>query len=360
MDTAAIKEYTESAKSVIDNSPQLDEANTKAAILQDFIEILGWEIPKNTELEFSVKALGKVHKVDYALKIGGQPVAFLEAKGLDNSLTDDHREKIGDYLRNENVELGILTNGRQYEFYQLRIHDPEVPIDLVESTNLENLPRKQSIIEAYRTENIREQKSGDIIQNIRQLRSAHNALRENKDNIAKDVTELLTGSTSVVIESEAETQAKEMVDRLISDVESKVIADTPNKREDTTHNTDGESDKRHKDTYSAKIIKNGSTIKEFDTDSQSDLMVNIANYLIDNHGLISNIEPLPYIPGKKRAIVNKSTEYEGGEMDRPRELVGGYYIEIKMSWIQKKREIIRLADICDLECEFERYEAQTD
>ena len=84
----------------------MGEATTKAALLRDFIELLGWEIPMNTELEYSVNAFGKVFKVDYALVLDGRPVAFLEAKGLDTTLTSDHREQLSEYLPSEDVNWG--------------------------------------------------------------------------------------------------------------------------------------------------------------------------------------------------------------------------------------------------------------
>jgi hypothetical protein len=62
MDTASIQDYVESSKPVIKDSPQMQEATTKASLLNDFIELLGWKIPMNTELEYSVNAFGKVFK----------------------------------------------------------------------------------------------------------------------------------------------------------------------------------------------------------------------------------------------------------------------------------------------------------
>ncbi|SEH36915.1 hypothetical protein SAMN05192561_10198 [Halopenitus malekzadehii] len=44
----------------------MDEANTKAAVLRDFLELLDWQIPQNTQLEYSVEAFGQTYKVDYA------------------------------------------------------------------------------------------------------------------------------------------------------------------------------------------------------------------------------------------------------------------------------------------------------
>jgi len=50
MDERAVKEYVERAKSVIQDSPQMGEATTKAAVLRNFLELLGREIPANTDV----------------------------------------------------------------------------------------------------------------------------------------------------------------------------------------------------------------------------------------------------------------------------------------------------------------------
>ena len=357
VDVAGLDGYVESVMGVVDDSPQLDEANTKAAVLRDFIEVLGWEIPGNTELEFSVEALGKVHKVDYALKVGGQAVAFLEAKGLDNELTDDHRKKIKDYLRNENVELGILTNGREYEFYQLRLNNSGVPIELVEATCLEDLSEKQSIVEAYHVENIREEKSGEIIENIRRLRSDRDVLRENKDAIAGDVVEVITDLTSGAIEGEAETQAKEMVDELISHVESEVTDDRVDDTVEVSGDTGAVPDDTgafSDDTYHVHLVNDGSTIRRFSSDIQTDLIVDVVEYLIENHDLISAIGPLPYVPGTKRPIIHHSQTHNGSEMYAPREICSEYYIELDFVWDEKKRRMNRITEFCDIECKMKR------
>ena len=75
MDDDAVAEYVKDARSTIEAAPQMDEANTKAAVLQDFLALLDWEIPTNTQLEYSVKAFGRTYKVDYALVLEGTPVA---------------------------------------------------------------------------------------------------------------------------------------------------------------------------------------------------------------------------------------------------------------------------------------------
>ena len=109
-----VRDYVEQSDAVLEASPQMDEANTKAAILRDFLDLLDWQIPQNTQLEYSVEAFGQTYKVDYALILDGTPVAFLEAKGADTALTADHDEQLSSYMMNKNVNYGILTNGKQY------------------------------------------------------------------------------------------------------------------------------------------------------------------------------------------------------------------------------------------------------
>lgn len=60
------------------------------------------------------------------------------------------------------------------------------------------------------------------------------------------------------------------------------------------------------------------------------------NYLIENHDLISEIEPLPYIPGREKAIINDSptSPHDAEAMRAHRELVNGYYLDTR----QQERE----------------------
>ena len=226
MDTISIQDYVKSAQAIIEDAPQMQEATTKASILNEFIELLGWEIPANTELEYSVKAFGSTYKVDYALVLDGRPVAFLEAKGLDTPLNSEFREKFEDYLRGENVNWGILTNGEEYEFYQRRVVNSKVSVDMIEQTTLEKLPNKGNIIEAYQVETIRDEESEIIIEHIRELRNSWETLTNEKEELATTVVHTLSESVSDAIEPEARSQAKEMIDRLIADIESEIDTDT--------------------------------------------------------------------------------------------------------------------------------------
>jgi hypothetical protein len=350
MNKTSIQDYVESAEPVIEDSPQMGEATTKAALLRDFIELLGWKIPMNTELEYSVNAFGKVFKVDYALVLDGRPVAFLEAKGLDTTLTSDHREQLSEYMRSEDVNWGILTNGQEYEFYQRRVIDTNVKVEAVEQTTLQQLPNKGSIIEAYCTETIRDEESGAIIEHIRELRDSWETLTNKKEKLATAVVDTLTESISDAVEPEAKSQAKEMIDRLITEIESEIDTDATGQVGETSVSGGSVEDSPTlSESYSVEIVQNGNVIETFEDSVQSDLIASVADYLIQNHNLIPAIQPLPYIPAEKRAIIHDNPTYNGTKMAQPRELEEGYYLEVNLSWDQKKREMERLAKACGLE-----------
>jgi len=203
----------------------MDEANTKAAILRDFLDLLDWQIPANTQLEYSVEAFGQTYKVDYALVLEGTPVAFLEAKGADTALTAKHEEQLSSYMTNKNVTYGILTNGKQYRFFQRRVDATNVDVQKVGDVALENLPNRLAVLQAYKKDAIESGESGKILGRINELREARRTLEAEKDDLATELANLLADQVSDTISSLAESQSKEMIDRLVQDIDSEIDAD---------------------------------------------------------------------------------------------------------------------------------------
>lgn len=226
MNEEAVRDYIKQAESVIESSPQMDEANTKAAVLRDFLDLLDWNIPKNTQLEYSVKAFGRTFRVDYALVLEGTPVAFLEAKGIDTPLTDAHREQVQEYMKSEDVNLGILTNAEEYVFFRRQIVDSKVTVNTLAETKLQDLTDRITILRAFTAEAIQNDEWMKILNRIRELRDARRELATSKEELATGLTTIVTENVSNEIAPHAESQAKEMIDRLIQDIEREITPDT--------------------------------------------------------------------------------------------------------------------------------------
>lgn len=358
MDEEAVRRYVEHAQSTIESSPQMGEATTKAAVLRDFLELLGWEIPTNTELEYPVKAFGRTFKVDYALVLEGAPVAFLEAKGVDTPLTDDHREQIQEYMKSEDVNLGILTNSEEYAFFRRQVIDSKVKVNTLAEINLRNLSDKITILRAFTKDAIQNDEWVKILNRIRELKEARTTLENMKDDLATEVTKLLTENVSGPISSPAESQAKEMIDRLINNIEQEIDSNGTISSEEETDETPPAVPETSTDMsgeYIIKIQDDETTLTTFSDNNQSDVMANAVKFLTRDHDLIAKIEPLPYIPGREKAIINESptSPHDEDAMRTYRELNQGYYLDTHMSKDSKKRHLRRLANKCGLEVEFE-------
>lgn len=94
------------------------EEATKQALVVPLFHVLGYDVwnPLEVQPEYGAdfnKApkKGQVEKVDYALKINGEPVVFVECKAADVML-DTHDGQLARYFNTTpSVRVGILTNG---------------------------------------------------------------------------------------------------------------------------------------------------------------------------------------------------------------------------------------------------------
>jgi hypothetical protein len=152
-----------------------------------------------------------------------------------------------------------------------------------------------------------------------------------------------------------------MIDRLVEDIESEINIDIDtdtdgtdqSKEENSLTGSKPESDPEIDTSpvtkaYRVDISYNDDN-KTFKSSVQSDLMASVVDYLIQNHDLISTVEPLPYIPGRKRAIINDEAVHDGNQMKSPHEVEKGHYLELNLSWDQKKREMRRMAEACGVD-----------
>jgi len=115
----AIISCIENLRSKLDkfHRTSLKEYPTRTIFIDPLLQALGWEVrdPEEVELEYPTID-GK--SVDYAPKINRKPVLFIEAKPLNDLLTDVKSiTQVVGYAANAGVEWCILTNGITYKIY---------------------------------------------------------------------------------------------------------------------------------------------------------------------------------------------------------------------------------------------------
>ncbi len=96
----------------------LKEYPTRTIFVDPLLQALGWDVTDPDEIELEYPTIdGK--SVDYAPKINRKPVLFIEAKSLNDPLTDvKSTTQVVGYAANAGVEWCVLTNGVTYKVYR--------------------------------------------------------------------------------------------------------------------------------------------------------------------------------------------------------------------------------------------------
>jgi len=97
---------------------QINEQNTKTALIQPVLEALGWDVGNLEEVQQEYKRRPRDKPVDYALLLLRTPRLFVEAKALGQDLSDRKwANQIMGYATVAGVEWVVITNGDEYRVY---------------------------------------------------------------------------------------------------------------------------------------------------------------------------------------------------------------------------------------------------
>lgn len=136
------------AKETEDNL-QNEEA-TKMALIAPFVQALGYDIfnPAEVMPEYSADfpEIKSGERVDYAILENGKPKILIEAKPYKTNLKDTEKGQLARYFHVTEARVGILTNGRIYQFFtdldNANVMDP-TPFAEIDLLNLSNAPVRE-------------------------------------------------------------------------------------------------------------------------------------------------------------------------------------------------------------------------
>ena len=116
----AIMSCIESLRMKLDKhrKDDLKEYPTRTIFVDPLLQALGWDVRDPDEVQLEYPTID-AKSVDYAPKINRKPVLFIEAKPLNNPLTDVKSiTQVVGYAANAGVEWCVLTNGVKYKVYR--------------------------------------------------------------------------------------------------------------------------------------------------------------------------------------------------------------------------------------------------
>ena len=104
---------------------EVNEQDTKTAIINPVLRALGWEVGNLEEVSQEYRKTPKDNPVDYALFLLRVPKLFVEAKALGHNL-DDHKwiSQIVNYGNAAGVKWTVITNGDEYRIYNACVDVP--------------------------------------------------------------------------------------------------------------------------------------------------------------------------------------------------------------------------------------------
>jgi predicted transport protein len=96
----------------------VNEANTKAHVIEPLLSALGWDPLDIDSFDREVRVYDGTF-LDYALKLSGVPRIYVEAKGLGETLDDKKfMAQAINYANNDGVLWCVLTNGVRWSVYK--------------------------------------------------------------------------------------------------------------------------------------------------------------------------------------------------------------------------------------------------
>jgi len=338
--------FVEYAESVVERYPQMDEENTKWKLIHRFLELLGWDVAFDAELEYSISiGTSSTYHVDYALfGSSSTPVLFVETKGYDTTLTDNHREQLGSYLRQTDVNWGLLTNGHSYEIYRREIVDNGVQIHTVADLSLGDLPQFVDHVRLLSKEWLESGQSQENFERIIELREAKRTLQHEKEALAGDLAGVLTEAVGEVVSQEAKREAKELVDRLVDTLETRTESHEP--RELITDiGSEVDPDIFWNEVESVVgIRRTEDSVELVDDRSAKEDYVAFVSYLF-NEGYLTH-DHVPFGTGRKRYVLNTEKKHkDGDDMYNPEKISDGIFLETHNNTQFKKRRIVEMGEM---------------
>ncbi|WP_414837399.1 type I restriction enzyme HsdR N-terminal domain-containing protein [Candidatus Nanosalina sp. VS9-1] len=224
MDIRKVREFQSAACEVLEDNQQMDEANTKAKLIRPFIEnVLDWPFSTDVELEYSVKSGSGTNKVDYALIARESPDIFVEAKPESRRLKEKYKEQLSSYMITQNVNWGILTNGKKFQFLKREVNGEMVEVKSLKVVSHDNLDTQLKLLEALSKEAVESGSSKEIAERISKIEDSVHSLRDNKEDLANEISGFIKNEIGNIAVQTVEQESKEFIDDLQSLLKNKAI-----------------------------------------------------------------------------------------------------------------------------------------
>lgn len=212
-----LTKYVKRSSKVMDENPQMDEANTKKKVIEPLIDLLGWDLYSNeVKLEYPVQMGSNQKKVDYALISQETPLVFIEAKGVNTQITDRDIQQLKSYMRQDDIAFGMISNGREFRLLKMEWGRKHTTVKILASFAMEDVSEKVNTLKIISKKAIESGESEKIAKNIEETRKALEKLAENKNEVTQEVINVVKEEIGEIRLNSVRDKAAQFVDDLIT------------------------------------------------------------------------------------------------------------------------------------------------
>lgn len=216
-----LEEYSSFAQTVIEKHPQMDESDTKYRLINELISVLGWDRIDDVETEHPVQIGSNKKRVDYCLSANDKPSIFIEVKRCNSKISKDNREQLKSYIKQKNVDWGLLTNGKKYEILHRYVNDEGVIVKSISTISANKIEKRQKTLKILSKKSINKGKSKDIADKIQEINKKKEILKEKKNKLSENISQMISDEVGDFIEQDhlkIEEHTKEFINSIIDDI----------------------------------------------------------------------------------------------------------------------------------------------
>ena len=117
-----------------------NEADTGNIVEDILSQLLGYKRYDEVTCELHVRG----NRCDYAIRVGGKIEFLVEVKRISSHLKQNHRDQAVNYGANQGTKWVILTNGSEWQLYQITFMEQRIGSELVSSFDFMALKPQQN------------------------------------------------------------------------------------------------------------------------------------------------------------------------------------------------------------------------
>lgn len=327
------RSFSQTKQKILDENPHMNEEETKTAIITDFVNLLGWEIPTDGNMEYHFGNHNR-NIVDYAFFHNGTSKLFVEAKSVGTSLEEKNRDQIKEYLLLDNVDLGILTNGEEYELYRRFVNaDGDVKTQRIETIMLSEFPSYTVLFNIFSKTQVTDETYKEHLERIREIQTARETLRNDRERLSNDLVNVVTESTGGIAEQPAKNHVVEFLESVSSELAEMTQLGGTKEEDDPQEVVERNTDVR---------FEHGEVQLKEEVSARDQLRGVIQ--VLFGRGLLT-VDDLPIAAGPTRYILNtEPTNRDGKPMTHSEEIVDGVFAELNASRDSIKQFIQTIID----------------